>query len=277
MPYKSIVGIEHIDKVIDIDQSPIGRTPRSNPATYTNVFTDIRNLFAEIPESKIRGYKPGRFSFNIKGGRCETCQGAGIRTIEMNFLPDVYVNCETCNGKRYNKETLEIRYKGKSISDVLNMTIDIAVEFFSGIPSILLKIKTLHDVGLGYITLGQQSTTLSGGEAQRVKLATELAKKDTGNTFYILDEPTTGLHFEDIRILLEVLNKLVNTGNTVLVIEHNMDIIKVADHIIDLGLEGGNAGGTILCEGTPEEIIKNKISYTAKFLKQEMESTTVSK
>lgn len=277
MPYKSIIGIEHIDKIIDIDQSPIGRTPRSNPATYTNVFTDIRNLFAEIPESKIRGYKPGRFSFNIKGGRCETCQGAGIRTIEMNFLPDVYVNCETCNGKRYNKETLEIRYKGKSISDVLNMTIDIAVEFFSGIPSILLKIKTLHDVGLGYITLGQQSTTLSGGEAQRVKLATELAKKDTGNTFYILDEPTTGLHFEDIRILLEVLNKLVNTGNTVLVIEHNMDIIKVADHIIDLGLEGGNAGGTILCEGTPEEIIKNKISYTAKFLKQEMESTTVSK
>lgn len=270
MPYRSIRGLEHIDKVIDIDQSPIGRTPRSNPATYTNVFSDIRNLYAEIPEAKIRGYKPGRFSFNVKGGRCETCQGAGLRTIEMNFLPDVYVNCETCNGKRYNKETLEIRYKGKSISDVLNMTIDIAVEFFASIPSIIQKIKTLQDVGLGYITLGQQSTTLSGGEAQRVKLATELSKRDTGNTFYILDEPTTGLHFEDIRILLEVLNKLVDTGNTVLVIEHNMDIIKVADHIIDLGLEGGNAGGTILAEGTPEEIIKDKTSYTAKFLKEEI-------
>ncbi len=270
MPYKSVKGLEHIDKVIDIDQSPIGRTPRSNPATYTAVFADIRNLYAEIPEAKIRGYKPGRVSFNVKGGRCETCQGAGLRTIEMNFLPDVYVNCETCNGKRYNKETLEIRYKGKSISDVLNMTIDIAVEFFSSIPSIIQKIKTLHDVGLGYITLGQQSTTLSGGEAQRVKLATELSKRDTGNTFYILDEPTTGLHFEDIRILLEVLDKLVNSGNTVLVIEHNMDIIKVADHIIDLGLEGGNAGGTILCEGTPEEVAKNKISYTAKFLKEEL-------
>jgi excinuclease ABC subunit A len=270
MPHKSIQGLEHIDKVIDIDQSPIGRTPRSNPATYTNVFSDIRNLFAEIPEAKIRGYKAGRFSFNVKGGRCETCQGAGLRTIEMNFLPDVYVNCETCNGKRYNKETLEIRYKGKSISDILNMTIDIAVEFFAGIPSILQKIKTLHDVGLGYITLGQQSTTLSGGEAQRVKLATELSKRDTGNTFYILDEPTTGLHFEDIRILLEVLNKLVDTGNTVLVIEHNMDIIKVSDHIIDLGPEGGNGGGEILCEGTPEEIIKNKKSFTAKFLKEEL-------
>ncbi|MBA3704799.1 MAG: excinuclease ABC subunit UvrA, partial [Bacteroidetes bacterium] len=270
MPYKSIRGLEHVDKVIDIDQSPIGRTPRSNPATYTNVFSDIRNLYAEIPEAKIRGYKPGRFSFNVKGGRCETCQGAGLRVIEMNFLPDVYVNCETCNGKRYNKETLEIRYKGKSISDVLNMTIDTAVEFFASIPSIIQKIKTLHDVGLGYITLGQQSTTLSGGEAQRVKLATELSKRDTGNTFYILDEPTTGLHFEDIRILLEVLDKLVNSGNTVLVIEHNIDIIKVADHIIDLGLEGGNAGGEILCEGTPEEIIKNKISYTAKFLKEEL-------
>ena len=273
MPYKSIKGIEHIDKVIEIDQSPIGRTPRSNPATYTNVFSEIRNLYAEIPESKIRGYKPGRFSFNIKGGRCETCQGAGLRTIEMNFLPDVYVNCETCNGKRYNKETLEIRYKGKSISDVLNMTIDVAVDFFASIPSIIQKIKALHDVGLGYITLGQQSTTLSGGEAQRVKLATELSKRDTGNTFYILDEPTTGLHFEDIRILLEVLDKLVNSGNTVLVIEHNMDIIKVADHIIDLGLEGGNAGGTILCKGTPEEIINNKISYTAKYLKIEMHSS----
>ena len=250
MPYKSIKGIEHIDKVIEIDQSPIGRTPRSNPATYTNVFAEIRNLYADIPEAKIRGYKPGRFSFNIKGGRCETCMGAGLRTIEMNFLPDVYVNCETCNGKRYNKETLEIRYKGKSISDILNMTIDVAVEFFANIPNIIQKIKALHDVGLGYITLGQQSTTLSGGEAQRVKLATELSKRDTGNTFYILDEPTTGLHFEDIRILLEVLDKLVNSGNTVLVIEHNMDIIKVADHIIDLGLEGGNAGGTILCKGT---------------------------
>jgi excinuclease ABC subunit A len=272
MPYKSITGLEHIDKVIDIDQSPIGRTPRSNPATYTNVFSDIRNLFAEIPEAKIRGYKAGRFSFNVKGGRCETCQGAGLRTIEMNFLPDVYVNCEACNGKRYNKETLEIRYKGKSISDVLNMTIDNAVEFFAGIPGIIQKIRTLHDVGLGYITLGQQSTTLSGGEAQRVKLATELSKRDTGNTFYILDEPTTGLHFEDIRILLEVLHKLIANGNTVLVIEHNMDIIKVADHIIDLGPEGGNGGGQILCEGTPEEIIKNKTSFTAKFLKDELKS-----
>ncbi|MCW3102466.1 MAG: excinuclease subunit [Bacteroidetes bacterium] len=270
MPYKSIMGLEHIDKVIDIDQSPIGRTPRSNPATYTNVFSDIRNLFAEIPEAKIRGYKAGRFSFNVKGGRCETCQGAGLRTIEMNFLPDVYVNCEACNGKRYNKETLEIRYKGKSISDVLNMTIDNAVEFFTSIPSIIQKIRTLHDVGLGYITLGQQSTTLSGGEAQRVKLATELSKRDTGNTFYILDEPTTGLHFEDIRILLEVLDKLVESGNTVLVIEHNMDIIKVADHIIDLGPEGGNGGGQILCEGTPEEVIKNKQSFTAKYLKEEL-------
>ncbi len=269
MPYKSVSGLEFIDKVIGIDQSPIGRTTRSNPATYTNVFSDIRTLFAEIPEAKIRGYKPGRFSFNVKGGRCETCQGAGLRTIEMNFLPDVYVNCETCDGKRYNKETLEIRFKGKSISDVLNMTIDVAVDFFASIPSIIQKIRTLKEVGLGYITLGQQSTTLSGGEAQRVKLATELSKRDTGNTFYILDEPTTGLHFEDIRILLEVLDKLVNTGNTVLVIEHNLDIIKVADHIIDLGLEGGNAGGTILASGTPEEIIKNKISYTAKFLKEE--------
>jgi len=270
MPYKSITGLEHIDKVIDIDQSPIGRTPRSNPATYTNVFSDIRNLFAEIPEAKIRGYKAGRFSFNVKGGRCETCQGAGLRTIEMNFLPDVYVNCETCNGKRYNKETLEIRFKGKSISDVLNMTIDVAVEFFASIPSILQKIKTLQDVGLGYITLGQQSTTLSGGEAQRVKLATELSKRDTGNTFYILDEPTTGLHFEDIRILLEVLNKLVDSGNTVLVIEHNMDMIKVADYVIDLGLEGGTGGGQILCEGPPELIAENDISYTAKFLKEEL-------
>jgi excinuclease ABC subunit A len=270
LPYKSITGLAAIDKVIDIDQSPIGRTPRSNPATYTNVFGDIRNLFAEIPEAKIRGYKPGRFSFNVKGGRCETCQGAGLRTIEMNFLPDVYVHCETCNGKRYNRETLEVRYKGKSISDVLNMTIETAVEFFAKVPSILQKIKTLHDVGLGYITLGQQSTTLSGGEAQRVKLATELSKKNTGNTFYILDEPTTGLHFEDIRILLEVLYKLVESGNTVLVIEHNMDIIKVADHIIDLGPEGGSGGGRILCIGTPEEIINNTESHTARFLKIEI-------
>jgi excinuclease ABC subunit A len=271
LQYKSIEGLKHIDKVIDIDQSPIGRTPRSNPATYTNVFSDIRNLFAELPEAKIRGYKPGRFSFNVKGGRCETCQGAGLRTIEMNFLPDVYVNCETCNGKRYNRETLEVRFKGKSISDVLNMTIDHAVEFFESIPSILQKIRTLKEVGLGYITLGQQSTTLSGGEAQRVKLATELSKRDTGNTFYILDEPTTGLHFEDIRILLEVLDKLVNSGNTVLVIEHNLDIIKVADHIIDLGPEGGERGGRILCEGTPEEVMNNKESFTAKYLKMELE------
>ncbi len=257
-------------KVIDIDQSPIGRTPRSNPATYTNVFADIRNLYSTLPEAKIRGYKPGRFSFNVKGGRCETCQGAGVRTIEMNFLPDVYVHCEDCNGKRYNRETLEVRYKGKSISDVLNMTIDQAVDFFENIPSILLRIKTLKEVGLGYITLGQQSTTLSGGEAQRVKLATELSKRDTGNTFYILDEPTTGLHFEDIRILLEVLNRLVDAGNTVLVIEHNMDIIKVADYVIDVGLEGGERGGTILFKGTPEELAENKISHTALFLKREL-------
>ena len=272
LPYKSISGIEFIDKVIDIDQNPIGKTPRSNPATYTEVFSDIRNLFASTQEAKVRGYKSGRFSFNVKGGRCEMCQGAGLRTIEMNFLPDVYVNCEQCNGKRYNRETLEVRYKGKSISDVLNMTIDQAVDFFEAIPSILQRIKTLQDVGLGYITLGQQSTTLSGGEAQRVKLATELSKKDTGKTFYILDEPTTGLHFEDIRILLGVLNKLVDQGNTVLVIEHNLDIIKVADYIIDLGKEGGNAGGTILCTGTPEEICKSTISHTAQFLKHELNS-----
>ncbi len=270
LPYKKIDGLQHIDKVIDIDQSPIGRTPRSNPATYTNVFTDIRNLFAELPESKIRGYKPGRFSFNVKGGRCETCQGAGVKTIEMNFLPDVYVMCDECNGKRYNRETLEIRYKGKSISDVLNMTIEHATSFFEHIPSIFQKIKTINEVGLGYITLGQPATTLSGGEAQRVKLATELSKRDTGNTFYILDEPTTGLHFEDIRILLEVLNRLVENGNTVVVIEHNLDIIKTADHIIDLGPEGGKRGGTILCTGTPEEIIKHKESFTAKFLKKEL-------
>jgi excinuclease ABC subunit A len=272
LAYKSITGLDHIDKVIDINQSPIGRTPRSNPATYTNVFSDIRNLFAEIPEAKIRGYKPGRFSFNVKGGRCETCGGAGVKTIEMNFLPDVYVNCDTCNGKRYNRETLEIRYKGKSISDVLNMTIDQACEFFENVPSIYRQIKTLQDVGLGYITLGQQATTLSGGEAQRVKLATELSKRDTGNTFYILDEPTTGLHFEDIRVLLEVLYRLVEHGNTVLVIEHNLDIIKVADHIIDLGPEGGKGGGEILFTGTPEELIKEKRSYTAPFLKKELKA-----
>ena len=270
LPYKSISGLEHIDKIIEIDQSPIGRTPRSNPATYTKVFDDIRNLFAALPEANIRGYKPGRFSFNVKGGRCETCGGAGMKTIEMNFLPDVYVLCDECHGKRYNRETLEVRYKGKSINDVLNMTIDQAVEFFENIHYIYQKIKTLQDVGLGYITLGQQATTLSGGEAQRVKLATELSKKDTGKTFYILDEPTTGLHFEDIRILLDVLNRLVENGNTVLVIEHNLDIIKMADFIIDMGPEGGARGGQILCTGTPEEIIKNKASFTARFLKKEL-------
>ncbi len=271
LSYKSIKGLENVDKVIDINQSPIGRTPRSNPATYTGVFTDIRTLFAEIPEAKIRGYKPGRFSFNVKGGRCETCGGAGVKTIEMNFLPDVYVNCDECNGKRYNRETLEVRYKGKSISDVLNMTIEQACQFFENVPSIYRQIRTLQDVGLGYITLGQQATTLSGGEAQRVKLSTELSKRDTGNTFYILDEPTTGLHFEDIRILLDVLQRLVDHGNTVLVIEHNLDIIKVADHIIDLGPEGGRGGGEVLFEGTPEELAKNKRSYTAPFLKKELE------
>ncbi len=270
LAYKSISGLDFVDKVIDINQSPIGRTPRSNPATYTNVFSDIRNLFSEIPEAKIRGYKPGRFSFNVKGGRCETCGGAGVKTIEMNFLPDVYVNCDVCNGKRYNRETLEVRFKGKSISDVLNMTIDQACEFFENVPNIYRQIKTLQDVGLGYITLGQQATTLSGGEAQRVKLSTELSKRDTGNTFYILDEPTTGLHFEDIRILLEVLNRLVENGNTVLVIEHNLDIIKVADHIIDMGPEGGKGGGELLFTGTPEELAKDKKSYTAAFLKKEL-------
>lgn len=273
LPYKSIYGLKHIDKVIEIDQSPIGRTPRSNPATYTAVFTEIRNLFSILPEAKIRGYKPGRFSFNVKGGRCESCGGGGLRQIEMNFLPDVYVHCETCNGKRYNRETLEVRYKGKSISDVLNMTIEQAVDFFENIPYILQKIKTMKDVGLGYITLGQSSTTLSGGEAQRVKLATELSKRDTGKTFYILDEPTTGLHFEDIRILLDVLNKLVDNGNTVLVIEHNLDVIKVADHIIDLGQEGGEKGGKIICEGTPEEVAENKKSYTGGYLKKELNFT----
>lgn len=270
-PYKKIEGLEHIDKVIDIDQSPIGRTPRSNPATYTDVFSEIRTLFTMTPESMIRGYKAGRFSFNVKGGRCETCEGSGVRTIEMNFLPDVYVECETCQGKRFNRETLEIRYKGKSISDVLNMTVDEAVSFFEAIPKIYRKIKTIQDVGLGYITLGQQSTTLSGGEAQRIKLATELSKKDTGNTFYIMDEPTTGLHFEDIRVLMEVINKLVNKGNTILIIEHNMDVIKLADYIIDIGPEGGKGGGTVVAVGTPEEVAKNKKSYTAAFLKKELE------
>ncbi|MDO1514527.1 excinuclease ABC subunit UvrA [Maribacter confluentis] len=270
MPYKKITGLEHIDKVIDINQSPIGRTPRSNPATYTGVFSEIRSLFAKTTEASIRGYKPGRFSFNVKGGRCETCQGGGLRVIEMNFLPDVYVECETCNGKRFNRETLEIRYKGKSISDVLEMTINEAVDFFEPIPKIYRKLKTIQDVGLGYISLGQQSTTLSGGEAQRIKLATELSKRDTGNTFYILDEPTTGLHFEDIRVLMDVLNKLADKGNTVLVIEHNMDVIKMVDYIIDIGYEGGRSGGQLVAKGTPEEVAKNKKSYTATFLKREL-------
>ncbi|HPG12169.1 MAG TPA: excinuclease ABC subunit UvrA, partial [Chitinophagaceae bacterium] len=270
LEYKSIKGLEHIDKVIEIDQSPIGRTPRSNPATYCGFFTDIRTLFASVPEAKIRGYNAGRFSFNVKSGRCDVCEGGGMRVIEMNFLPDVYVHCEKCNGKRYNRETLEIRYKGKSIADVLEMTVEEAVEFFQAVPYIYRKIKVLEEVGLGYITLGQSAVTLSGGEAQRVKLSTELSKRDTGKTFYILDEPTTGLHFEDIRHLLDVLNKLVDRGNTVLVIEHNMDVIKVADHIIDLGPEGGDGGGKILFEGTPEELIKNKESYTASFLKEEL-------
>jgi len=270
LPYKSIDGIDNIDKIVDVDQSPIGRTPRSNPATYTGMFTDIRNLFAELPESKIRGYKAGRFSFNVKGGRCETCQGGGLKVIEMNFLPDVYVHCETCHGKRFNRETLEVRYKGKSISDVLEMTINEAVEFFQPIPKIYIRVKTLQDVGLGYITIGQQSTTLSGGEAQRVKLATELSKRQTGNTLYILDEPTTGLHFEDVKVLMEAINQLVELGNSFIIIEHNMDVIKLADHIIDVGPEGGKHGGQIIAEGTPEQIIKSKKSLTAKFLKKEM-------
>ncbi|UOE49749.1 excinuclease ABC subunit UvrA [Mucilaginibacter sp. SMC90] len=270
LPYEKIEGLEHIDKVIEIDQTPIGRTPRSNPATYTGVFSDIRNLFVALPESRIRGYKPGRFSFNVKGGRCETCQGAGMKVIEMNFLPDVQVPCEECGGRRYNRETLEVRYRGKSISDVLDMSIEDATPFFEHIPAIYRKVKTLNDVGLGYITLGQASTTLSGGEAQRVKLATELSKKDTGNTFYILDEPTTGLHFEDINVLLGVLNQLVDKGNTVLVIEHNLDVIKVVDHVIDLGPEGGSGGGNILFSGTPEGLCKVKNSFTGKFLKKEM-------
>ncbi len=269
-PYKSIKGLDECDKVIDINQSPIGRTPRSNPATYTGVFGEIRSLFAQIPEAQIRGYKPGRFSFNVAGGRCETCKGGGLRVIEMNFLPDVYVECETCQGKRFNRETLEIRYKGKSIADVLEMTIDEAVPFFEHIPKIYRKLKTIQDVGLGYISLGQQSTTLSGGEAQRIKLATELSKRDTGNTFYILDEPTTGLHFEDVRILMEVLNRLTDKGNTMLIIEHNLDVIKMADHIIDIGYEGGRNGGQLVAKGTPEEVAKDKKSFTAKFLRNEL-------
>jgi excinuclease ABC subunit A len=270
MPYKKVDGLKHIDKVIDINQSPIGRTPRSNPATYTGVFSEIRSLFSKVPEAMIRGYKPGRFSFNVSGGRCETCKGGGLRVIEMNFLPDVYVECETCQGKRFNRETLEVRYKGKSIHDVLEMTINEACDFFDQIPKIYRKLKTIKDVGLGYITLGQQSTTLSGGEAQRIKLATELSKRDTGNTFYILDEPTTGLHFEDIRVLLIVLNKLVDKGNTVVIIEHNLDVIKTVDYIIDIGPEGGKKGGQIMALGTPEELVKDKKSYTAHFLKKEL-------
>ncbi|MDG1055279.1 MAG: excinuclease ABC subunit UvrA, partial [Schleiferiaceae bacterium] len=270
-PYRTIEGFEKIDKIIDIDQSPIGRTPRSNPATYTGVWSEIRQLFAGLPESKVRGYKPGRFSFNVKGGRCETCQGGGLRVIEMNFLPDVYVHCETCQGKRFNRETLEIRYKGKSISDVLNLSIEDALPFFEHVPKINQKLRTLKDVGLGYIRLGQPSTTLSGGEAQRVKLATELSKKDTGNTMYILDEPTTGLHFEDVKVLMEVIQRLVEHGNTVLIIEHNMDVIKQADYIVDLGPEGGSGGGRIVAEGTPEQVIKISESITGKFLADELE------
>ena len=270
LEYDSIEGIENIDKIVDVDQSPLGRTPRSNPATYTGVFSDIRSLFVNLPEAKIRGYKPGRFSFNVKGGRCEACNGNGYKTIEMNFLPDVMVPCEVCHGKRYNRETLEVRYKGKSIADVLEMTVNQAVEFFENVPDILRKIKTIQDVGLGYIKLGQPSTTLSGGESQRVKLATELSKKDTGRTLYILDEPTTGLHFEDIRILMDVLQKLVDRGNTVIVIEHNLDVIKMADHIIDIGPEGGRAGGKVCATGTPENVAKSKNSFTALFLKEEL-------
>lgn len=272
LPYKSIDGVDHVDKIIEVDQSPIGRTPRSNPATYTGVFTDIRALFSQLPEAKIRGYKPGRFSFNVKGGRCETCEGAGMKLVEMDFLPDVYVPCETCKDKRYNRETLEVRFKGKSIADVLDMTVEQAVEFFEHQPKIVRKIKTLNDVGLGYITLGQHATTLSGGEAQRVKLATELSKKDTGKTFYVLDEPTTGLHFQDIQHLLNVLNILVEKGNTVMIIEHNLDVIKISDHIIDLGPEGGNGGGQIIAEGTPEAVVAINAGYTARFLAEELPS-----
>ena len=271
LPYKKISGLEYIDKVVDINQSPIGRTPRSNPATYCGVFSEIRSLFTLTPEAQIRGYKPGRFSFNVVGGRCETCRGGGMKVIEMNFLPDVYVECESCQGKRFNRETLEIRYKGKSISDALNMSINEACSFFKPIPKIYRKVKMIQDVGLGYVTLGQSSTTLSGGEAQRIKLASELSKKDTGNTLYILDEPTTGLHFEDIRVLLDVLDVLVEKGNTVLIIEHNLDVIKHVDHIIDIGPEGGRYGGELICCGTPEEIIENSKSHTAMFLEKEFQ------
>lgn len=273
LEYEKLEGIDNVDKVVAVDQSPLGRTPRSNPATYTGVFSDIRNLFVELPEAKMRGYKPGRFSFNVKGGRCETCKGNGYKTIEMNFLPDVYVPCEECHGKRYNRETLEVRYKGKSIADVLDMTINNAVEFFENVPTILHKIKVLQDVGLGYIKLGQSSTTLSGGESQRVKLATELSKRDTGQTIYILDEPTTGLHFEDIRVLLDVLNRLVERGNTVIVIEHNLDVIKAADYLIDMGPDGGRGGGSVVATGTPEKVVKQGKGYTAKFLKEELEAS----
>ena len=272
LDYEAIEGLENVDKVVDVDQSPLGRTPRSNPATYTGVFNDIRNLFVELPEAKIRGYKPGRFSFNVKGGRCEACSGNGYKTIEMNFLPDVYVPCEKCHGKRYERETLEVRFRGKSIADVLDMTINQAVEFFQNQPNILHKIKVLQDVGLGYIKLGQPSTTLSGGESQRVKLATELGKRDTGKTVYILDEPTTGLHFEDIRVLLEVLNRLVEKGNTVIVIEHNLDVIKCADWIIDMGPDGGRGGGQLLFSGTPEDLVKNGTGHTAAFLAEVLKS-----
>jgi len=272
LPYKDISGLENLDKVIEVSQSPIGKTPRSNPATYTGVFTDIRKLFEQTTEAKIRGFGAGRFSFNVKGGRCEGCEGAGMKTIEMNFLPDVYVHCTECNGKRYNRETLEVKYKGQSISDVLEMTINNAVEYFANVPSIHHKIKTLQDVGLGYIKLGQQSTTLSGGEAQRVKLATELARRDTGKTLYILDEPTTGLHFEDVRVLLDVLDKLVNRGNTVIVIEHNLDVVKMADYVVDLGAEGGKEGGNIIFSGTPEKLTKCSESYTGKYLKEELKA-----
>jgi len=272
LPYKEIIGLENIDKIIEVSQSPIGKTPRSNPATYTGVFTDIRKLFEQTTEAKIRGFGAGRFSFNIKGGRCEGCEGAGVKTIEMNFLPDVYINCTECNGKRYNRETLEVKYKGKPISDVLDMTINAAVDFFANVPSIHHKIKTLKDVGLGYIRLGQQSTTLSGGEAQRIKLAAELSRRDTGKTLYVLDEPTTGLHFEDVRVLLDVLDKLVEKGNTVIVIEHNLDVVKMADYVIDLGKEGGKTGGNIIFSGTPEELVKCTDSYTGKYLKSELKA-----
>ena len=270
LPYKKINGLKHIDKVIEINQSPIGRTPRSNPATYTGVYSDIRSLFCMTQESLIRGYKPGRFSFNVVGGRCETCQGGGLRKIEMNFLPDVYINCDDCQGKRFNRETLEIRYKGKSIADILSMTINESCDFFENFPKILRKLKTLKEVGLGYVTLGQQSTTLSGGEAQRIKLASELSKKDTGNTIYILDEPTTGLHFQDIKVLLEMINKLVNKGNTVIIIEHNMDVIKTVDHIIEIGPSGGKLGGQVIFSGKPEKLINIDKSPTAVYLKKEL-------